>query len=132
MKKTLPGFRDIISRDNPMFSPEYNRYHLYVSLACPYASRCLMALKLKGLDACIGKTIVHPMFQKTRPENPQDSHIGWAFADSITALSSPTGMGSFVCDKCSPDSICSAKFVRDLYEKSDDRVGPTVFLFFGI
>ncbi|EJD40626.1 glutathione S-transferase [Auricularia subglabra TFB-10046 SS5] len=36
------------------------RYHLYVSYACPWATRALIVRKLKGLDAHIGVTVVSP------------------------------------------------------------------------
>ncbi len=44
----------------PDFSPEPNRYHLYVSLACPWAHRTLIFRKLKGLGEIIPVTVVHP------------------------------------------------------------------------
>ena len=39
---------------------EGGRYHLIVTLLCPWASRALMARKLKRLDDLIGVTIVEP------------------------------------------------------------------------
>lgn len=53
------------------FPVEAGRYHLYVSLACPWASRTVIARKLKGLEDAIGMTVVDPV----RDER------GWAFAD---------------------------------------------------
>ncbi|MFS7948664.1 putative glutathione S-transferase Omega/GSH, Thioredoxin-like superfamily [Helianthus anomalus] len=51
-------FRSLISRDpNSTFSAEPGRYHLYVSYACPWASRCLAYLKIKGLDKAIDFTV---------------------------------------------------------------------------
>jgi putative glutathione S-transferase len=49
------------------------RYHLYVSLACPWASRTVIFRKLKGLEGAIGMTIVDPI----RDEK------GWAFREPI-------------------------------------------------
>lgn len=40
--------------------PEAERYHLYVSLACPWAHRTLIFRKLKGLETIIPVTVVHP------------------------------------------------------------------------
>ena len=37
------------------------RYHLYVSLACPWAHRTVIVRKLKGLEAAIGMTVVDPI-----------------------------------------------------------------------
>ncbi|MGF1477238.1 MAG: glutathione S-transferase family protein [Geminicoccaceae bacterium] len=41
------------------FEAASGRYHLYVSLACPWAHRCLIMRKLKGLDEMIGVSVVH-------------------------------------------------------------------------
>jgi len=42
------------------FPPEANRYHLYVSLACPWAHRTLVFRKLKSLEELIEVTVVRP------------------------------------------------------------------------
>ncbi|TDI55720.1 MAG: glutathione S-transferase family protein, partial [Alphaproteobacteria bacterium] len=42
------------------FKAERDRYHLYVSLACPWAHRTLIFRTLKGLEDIIGITVVHP------------------------------------------------------------------------
>jgi len=42
------------------FSAEAGRYHLYVSLACPWAHRTLIFRKLKGLESIIPVTTVQP------------------------------------------------------------------------
>jgi glutathionyl-hydroquinone reductase len=64
------AFRDWISRDGSTSYPAAaGRYHLYVSLACPWASRTIIFRKLKGLEDAIGMTIVDPI----RDEK------GWAF-----------------------------------------------------
>jgi len=42
------------------FPAEKGRYHLYVSLACPWAHRTLIFLKLKSLEDIIAVSIVHP------------------------------------------------------------------------
>jgi putative glutathione S-transferase len=41
------------------FKAESGRYHLYVSLACPWAHRTLIMRKLKGLEDAIGVSVVH-------------------------------------------------------------------------
>lgn len=51
--------------------PEASRYHLYVSLACPWAHRVVIARQLKGLQDVVGMTIVDPI----RDER------GWAFRE---------------------------------------------------
>ena len=53
------------------FPAEEGRYHLYVSLACPWAHRTLIFRKLKSLEDSISVSIVHPhMLNK-----------GWVFDD---------------------------------------------------
>jgi putative glutathione S-transferase len=42
------------------FKAEAGRYHLYVSLACPWAHRTLIFRKLKGLEGMIDVSVVHP------------------------------------------------------------------------
>ncbi|EJI1392682.1 glutathione S-transferase family protein [Vibrio parahaemolyticus] len=55
------GFRDWIKNDSEaVFEPESGRYHLYVSLACPWAHRTLIFRKLKGLEPHIDVTVVCP------------------------------------------------------------------------
>ena len=49
--------------------PEVGRYHLYVSLACPWAHRTIIARWLKGLEEVISLSLVDPI----RDED------GWAF-----------------------------------------------------
>jgi len=66
------AFREWISVDGSTPYPAAaGRYHLYISLACPWASRTLIVRNLKGLQEAIGLTVVDPV----RDEN------GWAFRD---------------------------------------------------
>ncbi|MGT2722385.1 glutathione S-transferase family protein [Streptococcus porcinus] len=71
-------FRNWITNDGSLgptgdkgFKAESGRYHLYVSLACPWASRTLMMRKLKGLEDHISLSIV----------NPYMLEHGWTFDD---------------------------------------------------
>jgi len=43
------------------FRPERDRYHLYVSLGCPWAHRTVLMRHLKGLQDIIGISIVDPI-----------------------------------------------------------------------
>ncbi|WP_104403268.1 glutathione S-transferase family protein [Vibrio penaeicida] len=53
------GFRHWIEdKSNAEFQPESGRYHLYVSLACPWAHRTLVFRKLKGLEEHISVSVV--------------------------------------------------------------------------
>jgi putative glutathione S-transferase len=66
------GFRDWVTADGSSGYPaEAGRYHLYVSLACPWAHRTLIVRALKGLEEAIAVSIVDPI----RDER------GWAFRD---------------------------------------------------
>ena len=57
--------------DSSAYAVESGRYHLYVSLACPWAHRTIIVRALKGLEDAIGMTVVDPI----RDER------GWAFRD---------------------------------------------------
>jgi len=53
-------FRDWVSNEaGARFPPAPGRYHLYVSLACPWAHRTLIVRKLKSLEAAIPVSVVH-------------------------------------------------------------------------
>ena len=55
------AFRDHVRADgSTRFAPEAGRYHLYVSLACPWAHRTLILRKLKGLEQAISVSVVDP------------------------------------------------------------------------
>ena len=55
------------------FKAESGRYHLYVSMACPWAHRTLIFRKLKGLEPHIGVSVVHPdMVENGWEFRPQD------------------------------------------------------------
>lgn len=65
--RSTAGFRNWITPDGAPgpsgeggFAAEAGRYHLYVSLACPWAHRALIFRALKGLDDLIGVSVVHP------------------------------------------------------------------------
>jgi putative glutathione S-transferase len=71
-------------------------------------------------------TSVHPTWQRTRPNDENDQHHGWAFYDSSSQipLKNGNGYGAFVVDGCEPDpnhDSAEVQFIRDLYEKSNDQ-----------
>lgn len=77
-ERTVPQFRNWITADGSPgptgqggFKAEVGRYHLYVSLACPWACRTLMLRTLKGLEDMISVSVVHPLMLEN----------GWTFAD---------------------------------------------------
>ncbi|AHC99404.1 glutathione S-transferase family protein [Leisingera methylohalidivorans] len=66
-KRSESQFRNWITADGSAgpsgeggFRAESGRYHLYVSLACPWAHRTLIFRKLKGLEDHISVSVVHP------------------------------------------------------------------------
>lgn len=122
-KRTEAGFRNWI-KEGGDFPPEAGRYHLYISYACPWANRCLAVMLMKGLQHAIGLSVVHPTWQRTRPDNPDDDHCGWVLVAADHApLSSSTGHGSFDCRACIPDTVNGAACIRDLYEMAGDTMG---------
>jgi putative glutathione S-transferase len=82
------------------FVAEPDRYHLYVALICPWASRTLMARKLKGLEDVISVTVLDPRLTEKV----------WRFGGDDDALP-----GS------QPDPLHGAEFLYELYlrAKSD-------------
>lgn len=59
-KRKPSSFRNWVSKDaGAEFPPEKDRYHLYVSYACPWAHRALITRNLKGLEEVIPFTSVH-------------------------------------------------------------------------
>ena len=54
------AFRDTITADgSSAFQAAAGRYHLYISLACPWAHRTLILRQLKGLEGAIPVSVVH-------------------------------------------------------------------------
>jgi putative glutathione S-transferase len=55
------SFRNFISADGSSgFKAQPDRYHLYVSYACPFAHRTILARKLKGLENVISISVLSP------------------------------------------------------------------------
>lgn len=79
------------------FKAEAGRYHLYVALICPWASRTLMARKLKKLDDVISVSVVQPVL----------SEQGWQFGDYP---------GSTL------DAVNGATYMHELYTRADSQV----------
>ncbi len=91
-------YRDWVSDDeNSTFGVESGRYHLYVSLACPWAHRALIFRKLKGLEPHIAVSVVHPEMLEN----------GWEFGEYPGA----TG-----------DKLYNQNYLRELYVKDDPKV----------
>jgi putative glutathione S-transferase len=105
------AFREWVSNDGSTSYPAAaDRYHLYVSLACPWASRTVVFRKLKGLEEAIGMTIVDPI---------RDEEEGWAFRDQSGKI--PPG-APFE----STDSINGFQFLREAYKVTDPNYNERV------
>jgi putative glutathione S-transferase len=90
------SFRDWVRADEDAeYTAEEGRYHLYVSLACPWAHRTLITRALKGLDHAVSVDVV----------DPHRRNDGWEFA--------PDKEG------CTPDSIHGSDYLREVYTAAD-------------
>lgn len=78
------------------FKAEAGRYHLYVSLACPWASRALIFCALKGLEDFISVSIVNWFMGQE----------GWTFDDGPGVI---------------PDSVNGASRLYEIYAKADPK-----------
>jgi putative glutathione S-transferase len=76
------------------FAAEAGRYHLYVALICPWASRTLIGRKLKGLEDSISVSVVEPALSKQ----------GWRFGDYPGATL---------------DAVNHASYMHEIYTKVD-------------
>jgi glutathionyl-hydroquinone reductase len=84
-------FRGAVTSDGSSgFKAEAGRYHLYVALICPWASRTLAARKLKGLEEAISVSVAEPAM------GPQ----GWELREGA-------------------DPVNGARFIHELYSKAD-------------
>lgn len=93
------GFRNWITPDGSAgptgeggFAAEAGRYHLYVALICPWASRTIIARKLKGLEDVISMSVVEPELTEE----------GWRFA--------------------MPDPINGATYMHEIYTRADPQI----------
>jgi putative glutathione S-transferase len=99
------AFREWISNDGSTPYPaEAGRYHLYVSLACPWASRTLIFRNLKGLESAISLTIVDPL----RDEK------GWAFREPSTKWPPADSFSS-------TDPINGFRYLSEAYHVTDPK-----------
>ncbi|KQP50248.1 glutathione S-transferase family protein [Methylobacterium sp. Leaf108] len=100
-KRTDAKFRNWVTADGSPgpsgeggFPGEHGRYHLYVSLACPWAHRTLIVRALKGLDEAISVSVV----------DPHMGSEGWVFGTSPGAT---------------PDTVNGASRLYEVYLKAD-------------
>eukprot|EP00529_Nitzschia_sp_RCC80_P021604 CAMPEP_0113483156 /NCGR_PEP_ID=MMETSP0014_2-20120614/23289_1 /TAXON_ID=2857 /ORGANISM="Nitzschia sp." /LENGTH=395 /DNA_ID=CAMNT_0000376695 /DNA_START=71 /DNA_END=1258 /DNA_ORIENTATION=+ /assembly_acc=CAM_ASM_000159 len=122
------AWRNWISREEGAeFPPETGRYHLIVAYACPWAHRTLLTRSMKGLQDCISVSVVHPIWQRTKPDDPDDKHRGWVFGnpngDSLQNADGRGGPFPPAYPNNDPDPLFGFRTVRDFYEFSKDTEG---------
>ncbi len=95
------AFRNWVTRDGAPgpsgqggFAAEAGRYHLYVSLACPWAHRVLIMRALKGLEDAIGVSVVHWRMLDE----------GWTFEDGPGVV---------------PDPVLGARVLHQVYTAAE-------------
>ena len=87
-------FREVIEPGGA-HPPAAGRYHLFVSLACPWAHRALIVRRLKGLEDMIGLSVTHWLMRED----------GWTFTPGPGVIPDPDG----------------ARFLREVYARADPR-----------
>ena len=97
------SFRSWVTKDGAAgpsgvdgFAAESGRYHLYVSLACPWAHRALILRALKGLEDMVSLSVVHHFMGEQ----------GWTFEAAPGAI---------------PDAVNDARFLHEVYVKADSN-----------
>lgn len=94
--RTEAQFRNLI-KANSNFTPDSGRYHLYISLACPWAHRTLIYRSLKDLESHISYSVVNPYMLEN----------GWTFEESFPGTTS--------------DHLFSQDFLYQIYLKADPK-----------
>ncbi len=100
-QRSAAQFRNWITADGaagesgrPGFKAEPGRYHLYISLACPWAHRSLIMRKIKGLEDMIDLSVVHWFMAEN----------GWSFEDGPGVIADP---------------ISDARYIHNVYTRAD-------------
>lgn len=109
------AFRDFVSADGSTRYPAVaDRYHLYISLACPWASRTLIVRNLKGLAETVGVTVVDPV---------RDGR-GWAFRDGPGFSHDPVNGFAFLSEAyaASDSGVDGRVTVPVLWDKETRRI----------
>jgi glutathionyl-hydroquinone reductase len=122
-KRQEDAFRRWVRADGSGdFPVEANRYHLYVSLACPWASRTVIVRKLKKLEEAIGMTVVDPVRDergwafRDGPGYTRDPINGWAFLSEAYFAADPGYDGRVTVP------VLWDKNTRTIVSNSDDDI----------
>lgn len=93
--RQISSFRNWVTADGSSdFPAEAGRYHLYVALICPWASRALIARAFKGLTDLVSVSVVEPAL----------TDQGWRFGDYHGA---------------DHDTLNGATYMHELYTRAD-------------
>jgi len=114
-KRQEDAFRKWVTQDGSSGYPaERNRYHLYVSWACPWAHRTIILRKLKKLEDVIGMTAVDPI---------RDDR-GWAFREGPGHSSDPINHFKFLSEayKATDPNYQGRVTVPVLWDKETRRI----------
>ena len=109
------AFRSWVAADGSTpYRAASGRYHLYVSLACPWASRTVICRKLKGLEQAIGMTVVDPV----RDER------GWALGDGPGYSADPVNGFAFLSEayRATDPAFDGRVTVPVLWDKETKRI----------
>jgi glutathionyl-hydroquinone reductase len=128
-KRKAATFRNYIEKGGK-FEPEKGRYHLYVSYACPWATRTIIVRKLKGLEdfiresrsmsVCTGAHAGGSM-SAVHVVSPRMGEHGWPFANVDPFPAADV------------DPLFNAEHVKDLYLRADPHYeGRYVICFYNV
>ncbi len=89
-------FRNSVSADGSTeYKAEPNRYHLYISYACPWAQRTFICRKIKGLEDVISMNVVDYFLDFK-------AGTGWKFSPEKA--------------DCTPDTVNGCEYLKQIYE----------------
>lgn len=96
------------------FKAQPQRYHLYVSLACPWAHRTLIFRAIKGLESFISISVVNPLMLEH----------GWTFAEGEGVVADPLYQADYLHQiYTAEDSVYTGRVtVPLLWDKEQQRI----------
>ncbi len=88
------SFREQVRADGSTpFTPDAGRYHLFVSHACPWAHRTMIARSMLGLEDAISVSISHPLMLEN----------GWVFSEGRAEV---------------PDTVLGVDYLHEIYSRA--------------
>ena len=100
------GFHDWVAADGSgEFPAAPGRYRLYVSYACPWASRAVMVRRMKGLEDVVSMSVVDPIRDRRGWAFPAEQQLG---PDEAGGLPGP-----------GPDPVNGFRYLAEAYRRAD-------------